>query len=324
MTAAFSVGSPAIFAEAIHTLIDTCNQGLLLFGVKYSLRAADAEHNFGYGRGTFVYSMISACSLLFVGAGVTAWHGIQAMIHPAQEIMPYGYIGWGVLSLSFVVDAWVLQGAVRDMNKTRPQGMTFLEHYKQYPEPAMRAIVLEDMVATSGALIALAGMTLTHWTSNPIWDGFACTLVGTLLGATAVYLIRWNKGFLLGKAVDPVTTSRITAALTAFPSVEGLARVKSRWEGPETFAYQCEIDFNGRVLADSHVRELKTALASIAEKPENERDALLTELLRKYGEDIVCSVENEVANMHAAVRLVAPKAEWVEILPRTKKREMLQ
>lgn len=319
--AAFWTGwSPSILGEAIHTLIDTFNQGLLLMGVKYSQRSADLHYNFGYGRATFVYSLISACSLLFVGAGVTAWHGLHAMVVApvsGADLTPYGYVGWGVMGLSFAVDAWVLQGAMRDVHKSRPAGVSFLQHCRSYPDPAMRAIILEDLIATSGAIVALGGMGLTEITGNPIYDGVACLGVGGLMGIAAIYLIQWNKAFLMGKAVDEATSANITAALAAFPSVESITDVKSRWEGPETFAYQCVVDFDGRVLADKHLKGFKDGFLAIAERPVSERDALLAEALRGYGEEVVCCVESEVAEMHAKVREIAPQAEWVEILPRT-------
>lgn len=224
------------------------------------------------------------------------------------------------MALSFTVDSYVLQGALRDMNKSRPTGVSFWKHYQQYPDPAMRAIVLEDAVATSGAVLALLGMGLSHATGNPVFDSIACTAVGGLLGWIAVYLIRWNKGFLLGKALDDATTGRITSALAAREAVEGISHIKSRWEGPETFAYQCAVDFDGRVLSDPLLPAFKVALVKLLaeDRPAAERDALLNELLRLYGEEVICRMEHEVAQLRNTVREVAPQAEWVEILPRIK------
>lgn len=190
-------GSSAMLSEAIHTLADSGNQVLLLMGLQQASSAPDFRHQYGYGRAAFFWALVSALGMFATGAGVALWHGGNQLLYPpALYEVPMSM--WAVLSMSFLVDGWVLTKTLQEIYAIKPRDMGIVAYLRKQRDPFVLAVVMEDFAACTGVLIAAAGIGLTHVTGEVFWDSAASVGVGALLGAVAIRLVRMNQQFLLG------------------------------------------------------------------------------------------------------------------------------
>jgi zinc transporter 9 len=305
--AAFATsGSGAMLSEALHSLVDCVNQGLLLFGLNALSKPASRDYAYGRGRDAFFFSLLSAVGMFYGGACVSIWHGLRQLIDGAA-VVEYTPVTFGVLGLSFVVDAYVLVKVLRDVQRDKPKDVGLVQFLRSgNTDPFIATIILEDSAATMGVLIAVSGIAATHVTGNAVYDSLACLGVGSLMGISAITLARTNREFLLGKAVDQKLQSQIEAIILARPSVEGLYHSKSRWEGPDCFAYRCELDFRGSYFAGLL-------------KERHGEDAAIVDL-NVYAEDVTRQIEMEVYQIQEAIRKEVPNCRYIELGPHSVER----
>ncbi|GMF39564.1 unnamed protein product [Phytophthora fragariaefolia] len=230
-------GSSAMLSEAIHSLVDTGNQAVLILGLKQASGVPDKKHQYGYGRAAYFWSLISALGIFWLGSGVTIFHGIQSILDPPKELF-LSWEVWCVLAASFGIDGWVLKRSVQELLASKPKDMSFYQHVKRTKDPFMMAVLLEDMSACTGVIMAGCGIGASHITGNPLWDSLASISIGVLLGGVAVSLIRLNQKFLLGQSVEPEIEKGIRELLLARPSIDNVYAVQSQWVGPSTFSYK--------------------------------------------------------------------------------------
>lgn len=241
-------GSSAMLSEAIHSLVDTGNQAILILGLKQASGVPDKKHQYGYGRAAYFWSLISALGIFWLGSGATVFNGIQSILEPPKELVLSWEI-WCVLAASFTIDGWVLKRSVQDLLATKPKNLSFYQHVKRIKDPFMMAVLYEDMAACTGVLMAGCGIGASHITENPLWDSIASISIGLLLGGVAVSLIRLNQKFLLGQSVEPDIENGIRELLLARPSIDNVYAVQSQWVGPSTFSYKVR---NGTNYKDEH------------------------------------------------------------------------
>lgn len=240
-----NTGSSAMLSETIHSLVDFGNQALLLVGLRSAQNVADPSHQYGYGKQIYFWSLISALGTFWFGAGITCLHSIKDILEPAMALNNLGYHVWCVLGLSFVVDGYVLSQTVKGLLANKPPGVSFYSYVKGLRDPTTAAVLMEDGAACTGVLIAASGLAASHFTNTVVWDGYAGLAISGLLGAMGIYLVRLNQNFLLGQSVEPEITNEIRNILMARPSVEGVHSVQSQWNGPHSFSYKAEVDFDG-------------------------------------------------------------------------------
>jgi zinc transporter 9 len=301
-TAYFYSGSSAMLAETIHTLVDTANQALLLMGLRQARRSPDRRFQYGYGRDAFFYSLVSAVGMFWLGCVVTVYHGIDTMMHPFHAHV-YNWWTWSVLSLSFMIDGAVLLSVIREVKQFQPH-RTLFQQLRSLKDPMILSVILEDFAATTGVLMAFVGIGVTNYTGNVYWDGLASVSIGTLLGGVALTLMRINRGFLLGKAVDPDIEVGIYDLLKGRPSIEAIYAVQSRWEGPTTFAYKAEIDVRGTYFAN----KLKSLYLERMLKSNHET---FEELLNMYTEDVTRLIESEIYDIQKTIQTKYPEAKFI-------------
>ncbi|ETI45862.1 hypothetical protein F441_09582 [Phytophthora nicotianae CJ01A1] len=309
-------GSSAMLSEAIHSLVDTGNQAILILGLKQASGVPDKKHQYGYGRAAYFWSLISALGIFWLGSGVTVFHGIQSILEPPEELF-LSWEVWCVLAASFSIDGWVLKRSVQELLATKPKNMSFYQHVKRTKDPFMMAVLLEDMAACTGVLMAGCGIGASHITGNPLWDSLASISIGVLLGGVAVSLIRLNQKFLLGQSVEPEIEKGIRELLLARPSIDNVYAVQSQWVGPSTFSYKAEVDFDGTYLAAKLLRMYKPVFL---ETKDLENDLPL--ILAWYAEDVTRLVEKEVQEVEEVIRGIYPEAAFIELEPDSKESEM--
>lgn len=252
-------GSSAMLSEAIHSLVDTGNQGLLLYGLKRAQRPADEEFPYGYGKEIYFWSFIVAIAIFSVGAGVSIYEGIAHIRHPAEMSNPVvNYIVLG-LALLFEGAAWWF--ALVEFKKAKGD-MGYLQAVHEGKDPTMFVVLFEDSAAMAGLLVALVGVYLTASTGNPLYDGAASVVIGTILALTAVWLAVETKGLLIGESAHPEVRAAINDILAENGAVDKVNEVLTMHMGPEFILVNISVDFNDRLAAN----DIEQTVSYLAER----------------------------------------------------------
>lgn len=259
--------SPSLFSEAVHSFADTANQSLLLLGLKRSRKKADEEFSYGYGNERFLWALISACGIFFVGAGITIYHGINALRYP--QITETGPVVFLILGAAFVIESFTLYKAATELRSHNKEA-SFRDALID-GDPVTIAVVYEDSVAVLGVLVALIGIALAEITGNGAWDAAASIVIGVCLAAIAILLIDKNRAFLIGKSIPPDVKEHIIEMLVAEPYIEKVIDFKSTVLDVGHYHVKCEVEWNGAALLkqltkDENLKETyKEASASYTE-----------------------------------------------------------
>ncbi|MDQ3744764.1 MAG: cation diffusion facilitator family transporter [Acidobacteriota bacterium] len=247
--AAFS-GSPAMLSEAVHSVVDTGNEFLLLLGLWLGRRPPDFEHPFGHGRELYFWSLIVALTVFAVGGGVSVYEGVSHVLRPEAVANPFwNYV---VLACSFVFEgaSWLFGWrAFRKMKGA--QGP--LEAVHNSKDPTTFIVVFEDTGALAGLLIAFCGIFFGQQLGLPYLDGVASILIGLMLGLMAVFLAYETHGLLIGEGYGRETLQRLRATVETDKAVERVNRLLTLFFGPEEVMLTLEVRFR-RELSASEVR----------------------------------------------------------------------
>ncbi|EXA65100.1 cation diffusion facilitator transporter family protein [Acinetobacter baumannii 348935] len=198
--AAYITNSSAMLSEAIHSVVDTLNEILLLYGMKKAEQRPDAHHPFGYGRELYFWAFIVALMVFALGAIVSIYQGIQHIIHPEEMQDPM--INYVVLGIAILCEGFSWFVALKTFRKMKGK-MGYFEAFRRSKDPTTFTVLFEDTAALIGLFIALTGIFLAHQLNIPELDGAASILIGVVLAVSAWLLARETKGLLLGETADP-------------------------------------------------------------------------------------------------------------------------
>ncbi len=299
-------GSGAMLAEAVHSAADLGNQALLLIGMKKAERGPSEEHHFGYGKDRFLFALISAAGIFFVGCGVTITHGIHALLADS----PHAKVGWivpAVLAISFLVDGAVLLTAIRELSKKRGN-RGWIEYIRNTPDTTTVAVLFEDGAASIGVLLAAAGIAASEFLGWHWADPVAAILIGLLLGFIALFLGAQNRGYLLDRALSADVQARILATIRrSGSSVKDIFDVRTRIVGADLYAFNADIEFDGKVISDRVQERSDVNQAFAALKTPEDLDRLLDEHARIVVEEL----GNEIDRIEEAVKAQVPAAKFI-------------
>lgn len=303
-------GSTAIMAEVLHSAADITNQSLLLVGIARSRRGPDRDHPYGFGRSRYIWALLSAAGVLFVGSGVSVVRGAQQLWAPE----PLDHLQWGliILLVSLLAEAVSLAfglSAVR--TSARETNRTVWQYLRSGPDPMGVAVVLEDASAVVGVVVAMAGLGLTELTGNPAWDGAGSIGIGLLLGASAVFLINRNQRLLLGPAPPSESVARMVRVLEDSPVIARIQDVKVSQLGADAVRFKAEVTFDGRELA----RRLLAAKDLDATWSTLDGPQALERLLVEFGGQVTDAIGEEVDRIEERLTEAAPEARHVDLEP---------
>ncbi|MFA5154847.1 MAG: cation transporter [Patescibacteria group bacterium] len=237
-------GSGAMFAESVHSLADTANQSLLIIGVRKSIKKPDEEFPYGYGRERFIWALISACGIFFIGCGVTVYRGVVSLFHP--EAVHASPVSLYILAAAFIIESFTLYLAIRDIRKHFPDSR--LRKIMAEADPTTLAVVYEDGLAVIGVLIAFASIILSKLTGQIYWDVAGSIIIGLLLGVIAVMLIAKNRNYLITKSIPKETEELIREIMQADPTIEKVLDFKSAIIDVDKYLIKCDVEFNAASL----------------------------------------------------------------------------
>ena len=241
-------GSASLLAEAIHSVADTGNQGLLFLGGKRSRRAPTATHPFGYGRERYFWAFVVALVLFSIGALFAIYEGIQKAIEPHTIDAPEW--AFGVLGIAIVLEALSLRTAVHEANRIK-RDESWWHFIRSSKNPELPVVLLEDVGALFGLVLALAGVILSVTTGEPAFDAAGSIGIGLLLAVIAIVLAIEMKSLLIGEAAAPEEELSIKSAIEDGPEVERLIHLRTEHIGPEDLLVAAKIDL--APAADSDV-----------------------------------------------------------------------
>ncbi len=239
--AAAATGSSAMLSEAIHSVVDTGNQGLLLYGIKRSKRPADEAHPFGYGQEIYFWSFVVAILIFGLGAGISFYEGVQKLLNPHPITDPY--INYIVLGTAMVFEAGAWWIAYKEFGKVRGNFGLF-EAVKRSKDPTLFTVLFEDTAAMLGLVAAMIGIGCAD-RFGIVWaDGAASVTIGVILAGTAALLAYEKKGLLIGEAASPELTKGVRGLVGRAKTVRHINELRTMHMAPNDILLALSIDFH--------------------------------------------------------------------------------
>nr|WP_294124200.1 cation diffusion facilitator family transporter [Sphingomonas sp.] len=269
--AAAITGSSAMLTEGVHSVVDSTNQVLLLWGRKASRRPPDAQHPFGYGREIYFWSFVVAVLVFALGAGVSVYEGIIHIRDPEPAVSPI--IAYGVLLVAFVLEGGSTWEAFKEFREAK--GKTgWIKAIQQSKDPTGFIVLLENGAAMFGIIAAAIGLGVSQWTGDPRYDGAASVVIGAILGITAFFLAYESKALLIGEAADPELVAAIHALVMNKEAVVTIGEVLTVHGAPDQITAMLAVDFDDNISA----REVERLVCQI----EDEIQAKFPEVTHLY------------------------------------------
>ena len=255
-------GSSAMLSEGIHSLVDTGNQVLLLYGLKRSQLPPDERFPFGHGKEIYFWSFVVAILIFAVGAGVSIYEGIHHILHP--EPMQRPIVNYIVLALALVFEGFAWYFAIKEFAKVKGR-LNYVQAVQRGKDPALFVVLFEDSAAMLGLVVAFVGIALAQITGEPRWDGVASVMVGLILAATAIWLAYETKSLLIGESADRSTIRGIRALTDAQEGIHHVNEVLTLHMGPEYILVNISIEFADSLAVGQIEKIIQTIDHSIKE-----------------------------------------------------------
>jgi cation diffusion facilitator family transporter len=280
--AAAITGSSSMLTEGVHSLVDSGNQILLLYGQAKSRRPADAAHPFGYGRELYFWAFVVAILIFAVGAGVSIYEGWLHIIAPEPLRDPtVNYIVLGIAAL-MEGTSWAI--AVREFDGQRGT-RGWWQSVRRSKDPAGFIVLFEDSAALVGLAIAAVGVWASHYLGDPRLDGIASVAIGCVLGGVAVLLAREAKGLLIGESADIAIIQTVWRLLDREPAITAVNHIRTIHTAPDAVFVAISADFADDLRmgdAETLVEEMEAVMkASVPEitsvyiRPEKRENAVI-------------------------------------------------
>jgi len=263
--AAFITGSSAMFSEGIHSVVDTGNQMLLLYGLKQAKKPADDRFPFGHGKEIYFWSFVVAIMIFAVGAGVSIYEGIHRLLNPTplENIMVI-YI---VLSLAMIFEGAAWFFALKEFKQAKGK-WGYIEAVQRGKDPSIFVVLFEDTAAMLGLLVALLATILTQVTGNLYFDGIASIIIGFILAVTAMWLAFETKGLLIGESANMHVVNGIKKITRTYDKIEHVNEVLTVHMGPEFILVNISVEFRDEATAteiEDTVSQLDTEIKNAYE-----------------------------------------------------------
>ncbi len=238
--AAAITGSSAMLSEGVHSLVDSVNEVLLLYGLRRSRKRPDREHPLGYGRELYFWSFIVALLVLSLGAGFSLYEGIQHILHPEPTSdATANYVVLGVAAVFEGTSWWLSLKSVRQ----RKGRMSYFEAFRGSKDPTTFTVLFEDSAALLGLGLAALGVWLSHATGDARFDGWASVGIAVVLALASVLLARESKALLIGESAQPHLLQRVCSVVSTVPGVVSVNGALTHQLGPDQVMVAVSTEF---------------------------------------------------------------------------------
>jgi len=235
-----------MLSEGIHSLVDTGNQMLLLYGIHAAKKKPDASHPFGYGKEIYFWSFAVAVLIFAIGAGVSITEGISHILHPkplGDMMVNYIVLGFAIL---FEGAAWLF--AIKEFSKSKGD-LGYIEAVHRGKDPTMFAVLFEDTAALLGLLVALIGILLGQLTGVVYFDGIASLIIGLILGFSAIWLAYETKSLLIGESANRAIVQSIRETINQTSGCQHVNEISTLHMGPDFVLLTMSLDFDDKLSA---------------------------------------------------------------------------
>ena len=244
---AFITSSAAMLSEAVHSVVDTLNEILLLYGLKKSQQPPDEEHPFGYGRELYFWSFIVALLVFALGAVVSIYQGVHHIFEPEPISSPF--INYVILVVAFLCEGFSWLTALKGFRKYKGN-MGYFEAFRKSKDPTTFTVLFEDSAALVGLVIAFLGVFLSHYFHAPTLDGIASILIGCILAIVAFLMARETKGLLMGESADPALPKHILELVQQDHAVLYANGVLTQQMGAHQVIASLSLEFKDNLTSD--------------------------------------------------------------------------
>jgi len=246
--AAIFTGSSAMLSEAVHSVVDTGNQMLLLYGVKRAAKPADSLHPFGYGMELYFWTFVVAILIFAGGSAVSLYEGFHKLTDPVP--VADSTVNYVVLGIAFMFEAFAWGVAFNEFRRLKGK-RSLIDEVRRSKDPTVFTVLFEDSAAILGLLVAFLGILAADMTGNPAFDAYASIGIGVILAGTAVLLAYESKGLLIGEGAHPEVVRGIERILAADTRIMHANEILTLHFGPADVLLNLSIDFISEIDADS-------------------------------------------------------------------------
>ncbi|MCI5071866.1 cation diffusion facilitator family transporter [bacterium] len=304
----FFTGSSSMLSEGIHSFADVSNQCLLALGIQKSQRKADARHPYGYVRERYIWALISAVGIFFLGCGVTVYHGVHGLFDP-HEIEDYT-LAFAVLAFAFVVEGTTFIIALKAVQKEAlKRQQSFFSYFKGGTDPTGVAVILEDGAAVLGVIIAAVGLTFSYHTHNPFWDSMATIMIGLLLGVVATFIAVRTRGLLIGQAIPEVSRKKVLEILQTEPVIDQVYDIKTAIIGAQDLLFKADVEFDGEKIAEKYIQDYD--FNQLIDDLKTRDD--LRKFLLEYGDHVIETLGDEIDRIEKKIKHEIPDLKHIDL-----------
>ncbi|MBT6093759.1 MAG: cation transporter [Rhodospirillaceae bacterium] len=278
--AAAYTGSSAMLSEAVHSVVDTGNQALILYGLKRAAKPADETHPFGYGMELYFWTFVVAILIFGVGAGVSIIEGIEKIRHPH----PVGnaYVNYLVLGAAMLFEGGAWFYALKEF-RSRKGHLGYFEAVRRSKDAAVFTVLFEDTAALAGLFVAMAGIAAAQYFDLPVLDGVASVVIGVILAVVALFLAYECKGLLVGEAANSAVVRGIRAIAEARDGVKAVNELLTMHLGPDDILVNLSLDFDDGIRSESVEAAISALEAAIKDSyPEVKRVFIEAQSIRAH------------------------------------------
>ena len=258
--AATITGSAAMMSECIHSLVDTGNQILLLYGLKRAALPADEDFPFGYGKEIYFWSFIVAIMIFALGGGISIYQGFQHLQHP--EPISNVMVNYIVLGLALLFEGAAWYFAFREFSRVKGR-WGYLEAIQRAKDPSIFVVLFEDSAAMLGLLVAFVGVWLSDTTGILIFDGIASIVIGLILFGTSIWLAYETKGLLIGESANKSVQRGIRDSLRGRAHIDHVNEILTMHMGPDFILANISVDFDNAISAQQVESDIAAITRSI-------------------------------------------------------------
>ena len=244
--AAAITGSSAMLTEGVHSVVDSTNQLLLMWGRRQAKKPPDKYHPLGYGRELYFWSFVVAVLVFSLGAGVSIYEGIIHIAEPEEAVSPI--IAYAVLLFAFVTEGWSTLEAFREFRDAKGN-LGWWDAIRRSKDPPAFIVLLENGAAMAGIVAAAIGVAIAQLTGDPFYDGAASIVIGVILGITAFVLAYESKGLLIGEAADPELVRGLRELACSKSGIVGVGHVITVHSSPDQIIAMMNVDFRNTISA---------------------------------------------------------------------------
>lgn len=309
----FNTGSSSMFSESLHSLADTCNQLLLLWGVNESLKKPDPEHPYGKRNMRHIMSLISGVGIFCLGSGVSVYHGVEMLVRGGEAADVATTTSFAILLGSFVLESTSLYLALNETRKNAVKhNLPLFQYVKEAGDPSTNVVLLEDSAAVLGIGVAASALTLSYYSGSVVYDAVGSILIGGVLGTLASFIVATNINFLVGRSIPTNRLNALQEQLEDDVVVRGVYDVKATMTSADEFKFKAEIDFDGVEITRAYLTKLDRqqvrrefqAIKSLEE---------LDQLLLHHGEQVIDELGAQVDRLEGELKRKNPDLRHIDL-----------